>query len=159
MGSVSRDVSADTMSLLRDVARRAERTGAFSQVQVEDGVVACRDPIQPDAWFRIETEGDRLYVTWVSPNRYLSQSIEAELMWTGDDLDDLIDEEVADQGGTGAPLGRVEHFRNEQKLFTFRSVVPLEGDPEADAEALCRRLLAYQAAFRHLGDMKGDAEE
>lgn len=155
MGSVSKDVSVEMQTLLADVARRAERTGAFAEVRIEDGAVCCRDPIQPEASFRIEPEGERLFVTWVSPNRYLSQSIEAELMWTGDDLDDLIDEEIADRDTRREPLGRVEHFRNDQKLFTFRSVVPLEGDAEADAEALCRCLLAYQAAFRDLGDMKG----
>lgn len=160
MGSVSNDVSAETMRLLGEVARLAEQSGAFSEVRAAGGVVTCRDPLQPDAAFRIEAEGDRVYVTWTSPNRYLSQSIEAELMWTGDDLDDLIDEEVADQGRTGRPLGRVEHFRNEEKLFTFRSVIPTEGDFSRDAQALCKCLLAYQAAFRDLGDMKaGDGDE
>lgn len=158
MGSVSHDVSAETMRLLGEAARLAEQSGAFAEVRAEGALVTCRDPIQPDASFRIEAEGSRVYVTWTSPNRYLSQSIEAELMWTGDDLDDLIDEEVADQGRAGSPLGRVEHFRNEEKLFTFRSVVPLEGNVARDAAALCKCLLAYQAAFRDLGDMKAGDE-
>lgn len=160
MGSVSHDVSAETTRMLGEVARLAEQCGAFAEVRTHGGVVTCRDPIQPEAAFRIEAEGGKVYVTWTSPDRYLSQSIEAELMWTGDDLDDLIDEEVADQGRVGADLGRVEHFRNEEKLFVFRSSVPLEGAIEKDAAALCKCLLAYQAAFRDLGDMKvGDEKE
>ncbi len=158
MGSVSNDVSAETTRLLGEVALLAGQSGAFAEVGLEGGVLTCRDPIQPSASFRIEADGQRIYVTWVSPDRYLSQSIEAELMWTGDDLDDLIDEEIADLGRTGEALGRVEHFRNEEKLFTFRSVVPTEGNVERDAQALCRCLLAYQAAFRHLGDMKAGDE-
>lgn len=52
------------------------------------------------------------------------------------------------------PLGRIEHFRDPQKRFTFRSRLP----NAADADAITKALLAYAAAFANLGDMKPDDE-
>jgi len=102
-------------------------------------------------------EGSGVYASWVSPDRYMSQSIEADLMWTGDDLGELIAEELADLGWTGPALGRIEHFRSEDKLFTFRSLIP---DSQAmSAEALLQVLLAFEAAFGQLGDMKPEEDE
>ncbi len=161
MGSVNSDVPAEVARLFGEVARSAQRSGAFAVVTTEAAGVSCRDPIQPEACFRIEADGTRLFVAWASPDRYLSQSIEAELSWTGDDLDELIDEEVQARGWAGAPLGRVEHFRSEQRQFTFRSLIPHSAEApirKETAEALFECLLAYQAAFRHLGDMKGGDE-
>lgn len=151
--------SSKVTALLGEAARLAGASGAFALVEQSTGRVTCGDPVQPEAQFRIEADGTGLWIAWVCANRYISQSIEADLMWTGDDLDELIDEELADQDYGGAPLGRVEHFRNEEKQFTFRSRVPLDparleaGD---GAKVLLACLLAYQAAFRELGDMKPD---
>lgn len=160
MGTLSRDLSPDLAAIFSETARQAQAAGAFAEVAIEGGAVSCRDPIQPEASFRIESEGDRLFVSWASADRYLSQSIEAELSWTGDDLDDLIDEEAAAQRWGGPPLGRVEHFRDESRRFVFRSMIPAIGNEqghERAAAALVGLLLAYQAAFRYLGDMKAEA--
>lgn len=162
MGSVPAVMNSRLAALFAEVARQAKASGAFAYVEQSSGPVACVDPVQPEAQFRIEADGAGLWVSWVCGNRYISQSIEADLMWTGDDLDELIEEELADQGYGGAPLGRVEHFRNEAKQFTFRSRVPLDAervDAAAGGRTLLACLLAYQAAFRELGDMKPDEEE
>lgn len=161
MRSVSQDVSAEFARLMEEAARLARESGVFGEVEAKGGGVSCRAKPQPLASFRIETHEGKLSVNWVSPDRYLSQSIEADLMWTGDDLDDLIDEELAAQGYAGPAIGRVEHFRNPEKLFTFRSAVPVDPakpNAERDAGTLLKCLLAYEAAFRDLGDMNGPDE-
>ena len=74
-----------------------------------------------------------------------------------DDLEELVDEERIDQGFTRGELGKIDHHRNAEKLFTFRSSIPIEMqsiDPCRDAPDLLKCLLAYEAAFRDLGDMK-----
>ena len=142
---------------MEEVAQCARGAGVFSHVEHHTNMVACQCAAQPDAWYRIESDGDHLTVNWVSSDRYLSQSIEAQLMWTGDDLEDLVDEERIDQGFNRGELGKLDHYRNEEKLFTFRSLIPIDLlsiDPSRDAPDLLKCLLAYEAAFRDLGDMK-----
>lgn len=157
MVSVEQRIDPGVVRLLDDVAALAERSGAFASVTRRGGMVEAAARENPEALFRIEAEADRLFVAWASPNRYLSQSIEADLMWTGDDLNDLIAEELSDQGYSGAPLGRVEHFRDEQKNFVFRSLIPAASG-ETRADVLVRCLLAYHAAMSQLGGMKPDGE-
>ncbi|MEO1130229.1 MAG: hypothetical protein AAFX05_11060 [Planctomycetota bacterium] len=129
----------------------------------DDGrLVAHASEAPEEVLYRIELDGDALYVAWVSANRYISQSIEAELMWTGDDLDDLIDEELADTGWNAGALASLEHFRNDEQLFTFRSRLPFgpaDSDPEHAAKQLLCCLEAYEAAFRELGDMKAEEDD
>lgn len=150
-------------SLLDAVAERARGTGLFGTVTRRAGVVeAAALQCPEDAAFRIELAGDGLYVSWVTPDRYMSQSIEADLMWTGDDLSDMIDEELAAVGWNAGPLGKLEHFRNDEKLFTFRSKLPLEpgkADPGQHADVLVKAMMGYEAALRDLGDMKPEEDE
>lgn len=154
-------MSSNLTAFFSRLADAARASGAFDAVrQLPAGGVEGTDPVQPDAAFRIALEDGALWAAWVSANRYLSQSIEAEVKWTGDDIDELVDEEVEAQGWDGEPVGRFQHFRSEDKLFTFRSKLPL--DPAragaGDAETALKFMLAYQGAFRNLGDMKEDDE-
>ncbi len=140
-------------ALLEEVAKIARASGAFGAVEVRPGLVVCASTQRDDADYRVIVEGDAVYVAWVTPDRYLSQSIEAELMWTGDDIEELIAEELGDQAYHGPALGSVEHFRDPGKLFTFRSRVPADaGGVSATAVVACLR--AYEAAMRELGDMR-----
>ncbi len=141
-------------------AALAQQAEVFCEVASTETALICK-PIgcEGDAEYRIELLDGRVFVLWASPDRYLSQSIEADLMWTGDDLDDCIDEELVDQGWTGGSLGGVEHFRDEQMRYVFRSSIPSEtGAPDLDKEArrFVQCLLAFEATFRELGDMSGD---
>lgn len=140
------------------LASLARESGQFGGVRSEPGRVHAIDPVQPAAAYRIALEDARLWVSWVSADRYLSQSIEAEVRWTGDDINELVDEELADQGWHGPPVGRFEHFRSEEKLFTFRSALPLDAGAADAPENALKFMLAYQAAFRNLGGMKPDDE-
>lgn len=159
MRSTHHDPSPGLAPLFEELAAAARATGLFPAVdRTTPGRVHCTAAAQPAAAFRIDHDQGKFWVCWVSPDRYLSQSIEADLMWTGDDLNELIEEELAESGYIGNPLGRTEHFRDEDKLFTFRSLIPVDADA-VDAGVLLKCLLAYNAAFAELGDMKGKDEE
>lgn len=148
-------------AVLESAAKFLRECGCVGDVAVSANHVYCVDPVQPDAAFRLTFEDGKLWACWVSPNRYLSQSIEADVKWTGDDIDDLIDEEVEALGWTGPKIGRFQHFRSQDMQYTFRSALPLDlsaGSAESTAQAAVLFLRAYQAAFRNLGDMKPDDE-
>lgn len=86
-----------------------------------------------------------------SPDRWVSESIEADLVHTGDSLDELLEDELVDLG-CDLQL-KVEHFRDEAKLYTFRSQVSWQ-EGVNPAGLLTKVLLAYEATFRQLGDLK-----
>ncbi|MBC7835164.1 MAG: hypothetical protein H7Y88_08695 [Phycisphaerales bacterium] len=145
--------------MLSAVADRARASGVFGETTLRADRLECLAVgSSAPASYGLEVEGDRLWVTLRTADRWLSQSIEADLVHTGDDLSDLIDEELSDLGirGTRASF---EHFRSGEKLFTFRSPVPIPatdwGTPAA-AEQSLKWLLAYEQCFRGLGDMEAD---
>jgi hypothetical protein len=110
--------------------------------------------MNPLAQYRIMPAAGSVYVALQTPDRWLSQSIEQDLVHTGDKLDELIEEELADLGYRGPRL-TFEHFRSEEKLFTFRSRLPAGFTPDHAVLAL----LGYEACFRRLGDVNGGADE
>lgn len=148
-------------ALVREVARRARDAGVFDSVVVEPSggpvllTCAARGSASP-AFYRLEQDKGRLWVSLVMADRWLSESIEADLMHTGDRLEDLIDEELVELGFEDGPLP-FEHFRNDERLFVFRSPVPIDlSRPGArDADVAATVLLAYEACLRNLGDMSG----
>ena len=80
-------------------------------------------------------------------------------MHHGDPIEELIEEELAEQGYEGEPL-QVKHYRSDDMLYTFRSPIPIAGGDEKSAIAIATQcLLAYEAAFRELGDMSAAAQE
>lgn len=143
------------------VADAARAAGVFAEVRVSPDRVECPAKASAaPAFYRVERDGGRVWVTLVTPDRWLSQSIEADLVHTGDKLGELIEEELVNLGGEG-PVA-FEHFRSEDKLFTFRTAVdPKPGEaPEAFTRRVSLLLLAYEACFVHLGDMNaGDDDD
>lgn len=154
MAAVEQGIDPGLVRLLDEVVRQVASCADFSSVQREGACVRCISAVQPDAAFELQAVGRDLCIAWVSADRYLSQSIEADLMWTGDDLDELIEEELAANGDVPISLGKVEHFRDENKRFTFRSLLPAG----CGADVAARALLAYAAAFANLGDMKAEED-
>ena len=144
-------------TLLNAVAQRALAAGVFASVRSEGGTLRCeaRGSSEP-AFYSLFAESSRVWVALQTPARYLSQSIEADLMFTGDKLPDLGYADAV----PGAPELVVEHFRSEPpaKLYTFRSPLPLpekEWGSAGAAHVCAIVLLGYEAAFRELGGMKG----
>jgi len=152
--------------LLFGVAERAQRAGVFGKVRVEAGALRCDALASAEpAEYRLFVDGGKLWVALVTAHRWLSQSIEADLVHTGDKMDELVEEELIDLGWKkewGPTRLGFEHFRDGQKLYTFRTVVPVDlgraDAPEAIDKA-ATALLAYEQAFRRLGDMEVDGED
>ena len=151
-------------TFLDAVADKARAADAFASVEVHPGLLsaAAKASAQP-ADYRLMIEDGALWVALLTADRWLSQSIEADLVHTGDKLNELIHEELVNLGWEGF-VPTFEHFRDQKKLYTFRTRLtpPLDhsrlGSPESiDKAALA--LLAYEAAFRPLGDMAADDDE
>ena len=146
-----------------EVAAAARGAGVFGEIRIEGGkgeeelVCAAKASAEP-AEFRVYAEGGKVWVALTTRARWLSQSIEADLVHTGDKVEELLEEELVNLGWA-MPLGgpgykpTFEHFRDKQKRYTFRTPVP-----KADAQTVAAFLLAYEAAFRPLGDMEADGE-
>ena len=150
----------DLKPVLHDVAAQARRAAVFGDVVVGPAAVRCAaKDCESHAEYRIAFEDGRWWVSFVTPDRWLSESIEADLMHTGDRLEELLEEELAEVGlDASLPF---EHYRSEDKLFTFRSPLPLDGAREARqaAEVAAKCLLGYEACFRELGDVAGGRED
>jgi len=138
-----------------DLARDAE---VFEKVRRTDDALICRvREVESDAHYRAEVSEDHdlVFVGLYTPDRWLSESIEAELMNRRDKVEDLLEDELYDQGFE-ARLP-VEHFRDDDKNYVFRSPVFLPKSEKLDGEGMIDRvkrvLLAYEATFRELGDM------
>jgi len=113
------------------------------------------------ASYRVNVENGTLWAALVTPDRYLSQSIEQDLVHTGDKMGDLLQDELIDVDHPAPYRPVVEHFRDAQKLFTFRSAIPatdLAGTPTECAQRVWLTLKAYQACFVNLGGMNEGAE-
>lgn len=149
-------------TMLESVRAGAERSGVFARVGIEENgralVCAAKASAAP-AFYRVDAPAEGLSVSLVMADRWLSQSIEADLVNTGDSMEDLLGEELVELGVVhqGRELSElaIEHYRSEAKLFTFLSRLP--ADVSGDTVLGC--LLAYEACFRRLGDMEADGED
>lgn len=135
---------------IRTLADAAEEAGVFATVSANVDRLECqaKDAAAP-AFYRVDQQKGGACVSLVTPDRWLSQSIEQDLVHTKDKLADLVDEELAEVGFRGPKLA-VEHYRSDDKLYTFITRLG-----QAPASTLRAYLLAYEAAFRNLGDMPG----
>jgi hypothetical protein len=158
-GSTSNAAPAAFAHLLENVRQKAQAAGVFAGCTIADGRLDCKaDGSAEEAWYRVRWDGGKVWVSLEMADRWQSESIEADLVHSGDKLDELIEEEMVDLGYEG-PRPTFEHFRSDDMLFTFRSPVniPAESpDGEASSDAVALLLLGYEACFRQLGDM--DAE-
>lgn len=150
-GGSDKVTNADMNARLEQAKDAAVRAGVFGEVSVAGGRLrAMAKAAGDEAFYVIYADAGGVWVGLQTPGRYLSQSIEADLVFTGDTLDELIHEELVDLGYEGPPLP-CEHFRDDAKLYTFRSKVPRP-------EEAGRLLLAFEACFRRLGDMETGGE-
>jgi len=149
--------SSSIDSFLSAVEHSARAAGVFGSIDRESDRLRCRAADSAEeAWYRVLLEDGRWFVELVTANRWLSESIESDLMHDGDPIEELIEEELVELGGAGRPI--VQHFRSDDRLYTFRTPVEVVAHGLPDHHLTGRLLLAYEAAFRELGDMgdKGD---
>jgi hypothetical protein len=149
--------------LYEQVADRVRRREVFGDVQPTDKSLGCQvKDVESQAFYMVELSDTR-DVVWVglyTEDRWLSESIEADLMHSGDKIEELLAEELCEQGlEISLP---VEHFRDEQKQYVFRSPFTLAGDQGLESaptfDAVAAVLLAYEACFGQLGEL-GRADE
>lgn len=152
----------ECQALYEEVGDRARKPGVFEKVRRTDDRLICKAKgIESEAYYIVEINDghDTVFVSLQTADRWLSESIEAELMHLGDKIEDLLEEELVDQGYETRLA--VEHYRDEDKMYVFRSAIPLPEDEVLDGPEMMdratRALLAYEAAFRELGDMKPEA--
>lgn len=154
----------DVRALLGLVAESAERAGVFGSVTNEGERLVCpaANSAEP-AFYGVDPDADgNVWVSLIMEDRWQSESIESELVHTGDKLEELLDEELAELGysSDASPAPTYQHYRSEDMQFTFRSMVPLgDLDLAAAGERVAQWLLAYEACFRQLGDMDTTEEE
>lgn len=144
-------MSAIDQDFLRELAERARAHGAFGEVRLDGAMLRCAAAAAAaPAWYRVERHDDGWFLTLVTADRWLSESIESDLMHTGDSLEELFEEELVEFGVEAAPPP-VRHFRSDDRLYTFAVRLPDGHNPEL----VSKFLLAFEATFRSLGDMSG----
>jgi hypothetical protein len=154
---MSHDASASNR--LAPLASAVRDRDVFDAIEFEHGRLSCKArDAAADAFYRLESRDGRVLVSLVTPDRWLSESIESDLMHYGDPLEELVAEELA-EFDLEVPESElvVKHFRSDDLLYTFET--PLPPSIAADADKTLRFLLAYEAAFRALGDMSGSDED
>jgi len=161
-GSTSTTAPADFQTLLAAVCEKARASGAFEDCSVVEGRLECKaEGSAEDAWYRVRWDDGRVWVSLEMADRWQSESIEADLVHTGDKLDDLLEEEMIELGYDG-PRPTFEHYRSDDMLFVFRTPVAVSSD-ELQSDAAVRLtaqvLLGYEACFRQLGDMDAENDE
>ena len=149
-------------TFLTAIRDRAAKAGVFGAVTLHESPAmlecAAENSAEP-AFYRIAFEEDAWNVVLVTEDRWLSESIESDLMHYGDPIEELISEELDELDWSHGDLA-VKHYRSEDMLYTFRSPLPLSGDlNDTDVEIATLALLGYEAAFRELGDMDVDEED
>jgi hypothetical protein len=145
--------------LLQKVQALVESSRAFGPVAVKDGRLVCHaKAAAAPASYRLFSDSGKLFVSLVMADRWLSESIETDLLHTGDKMEDLLEEEIVEQG---LRVGRlpIEHFRSDDLLFTFRSPLPIAPDSSDAPATAAKYLFAYEACFRNLGDMNAAENE
>jgi len=143
--------------ILQFVLAEASARGIFSKVEPLADRVRCHAKDCPEpAWYELAEVGESIVVRFATPDRWLSESIESDLMHFGDPIEELVEEELAELGWRGK-VPQIKHFRDDGRLYTFENALPQSA--ASDASAAAKFLFAYEAAFRSLGDVGGGDEE
>lgn len=140
---------------LSTVKQHAERSGRFSSVELTGEAVRCRAKgAAAEAWYVVDREGSGWAVSLLTPDRWLSESIEGDMLEGRDTAEELIDDELVELGYAGKAQ-QVKHYRDDARVYVFRSQIPSPADA---AESAATYLLAFEAAFAELGDMHAEGK-
>ncbi len=146
--------------IIESVASKAKDANVFGAITTNGTTIELQawGAAEP-ACYRVYLDGPTPIIELATKDRWLSESIEAELVESGDKLDELIEDELIDLGydeDSGAVA--FEHYRSDDMEFVFRTkVVPMSGQDPTDA--CVQWLLAYEQCFRQLGDMDESEED
>ena len=144
--------------LLHTVRQHATESGRFAEARIDGARLRCRArEAAAEAWYTVEREGDAWAVGLETPDRWLSESIEGDMLEGRDSAEELVDDELVEVGFPHR-CGKVKHYRDDAKVYVFRTPVPLGGVAD-EAAGVTTFLLAFEAAFAQLGDMQGSSAE
>jgi hypothetical protein len=87
-----------------------------------------------------------------TPDRWLSESIESELVESRDSMEELLLEELKDRDWAEPPVA-VKHFRDDLKQYVFEAALMSSPSPATDRTRLATLFLSFEAMFAQLGDM------
>ncbi len=148
---------AAPLDLLR-LRDEAERTRLFRELDASDRGLRCHAQ-GVDAWYEV-MQGDRGWtVRLVMADRWLSESIESELVHGRETLEALVDDELVDLG-CEARIGTIRHFRDDARQYVFEADIPSPTNAAEDDTTLALQfMLAFESAFRQLGNMSGEGED
>ncbi len=153
------DMSNTKQALYKFVEQGAIDADVFGDVTIDDRGVCCQAKRSAEpAFYRVSMIDDGLWISLETEDRWLSGSIEGDLVNLGDKLDELIEEEVIDLGHIDAKVS-FDHFRSPEMMYVFRSKLSTPVDhPDANKHALIW-LIGYEVVLRELGDMDETLED
>lgn len=145
-----------TLETCLTLAREAD---VFDEMTIQSNasgnrLVAMARGAAAEALYTLEYSEDRWMVLMLTKDRWLSESIEAEVMHNGDSLEELIEEELIDLGLDSVEVS-MQHYRDDDFRYVFKSPITTNA---TDTE-IATWLLGYEAAFKQLGDMTEDQED
>ena len=142
---------------LECLGEKALEADVFSSVELQKDldrlICRARGP-ESEAYYQADWTSRGWVVGLLTPDRWLSESIEAELVHTGDSMEELLEEELIDMGIDPEPI-KIDHFRSDSMLYTFQTTLP----ESSDCTTASTWLLAFEATFRVLGDMTAEEED
>lgn len=144
--------------VLESVQRKAVASGRFGEIRLDGGKLACRArESAAEAWYEVHRDGGAWTVLLRTPDRWLSESIEGDMLEGNDTAEELVDDELVEVGFRGK-CQPVKHYRDDDRMYVFRTGIPQEGLAD-EVEGIVTYLLAFEAAFAQLGDMQGSSAE
>ncbi|MDF1810168.1 MAG: hypothetical protein P1U42_10790 [Phycisphaerales bacterium] len=156
---MSTELSNTKQSIYKKIELGATDSGVFSEVSLTNDGLSCKalNSAEP-AFYWVRVLDNDVWISLETEDRWLSGSIEEDLVNTGDKIDELIEEEVIDLGDDGAKVS-IEHFRSPEKIYVFRSKLSTQIDDPAVTDRALIWLKGYELVFRELGDMDESDED
>ncbi|MBL9141741.1 MAG: hypothetical protein JNK53_07730 [Phycisphaerae bacterium] len=149
-------------NFLATVKQHLDPTNRFDSVEANGDSLRCKAKgAAAEAWYTIDREGDANTGGWavslLTPDRWLSESIEGDMLEGRDTAEELIDDELVELGFAGK-AEQVKHYRDDNKVYVFRSRIPGVSAAAAavHAQHAATYMLAFEAAFANLGDMQAE---
>ena len=124
-----------------------------SLAQMTGDLIQVKAPHDVDAWYELKATENGCLLALMTKDRWLSESIEGDLEHTGDELEELFEEELVELNWDGE-VPPLRHFRDDLRQYVFSCEWPSKAPTE-----IALALQAMVAMFTELGDMGGENEE
>jgi len=159
MAACEQTQNSSTQALYKEIQAAAEQASVFGEIGIDSRGLHCQAPNSAEeAFYRVSAVDGALWISLETADRWLSGSIEGDLVNTGDKLDELIEEEVIDLGHHDAKVS-FDHLRSDEMLYIFRSKLSTPMTDSNCAKHAAIWLMGYELVFRELGDMDESLED